>query len=512
MEDSQGLSDGERREELKDAEKLLDDSNSSIDSSSSSSNDDSDSDSDTDSQISSISDILQLAIDPASRSWIQSQLLSGASPRAILGGLLGSDSAALPDGLCSMSLWYIISFLSQSSVKRPKLSHINTVTDVVRLMRQSKRVIVLTGAGVSVSCGIPDFRSRDGIYRRLAADFPDLTEPQAMFDISYFSRDPRPFYRFARDIYPGQFEPSPCHRFIRHLERCDRLLRNYTQNIDTLERVAGIERVIECHGSFGTASCTRCRDRVPSSAIAEDIRAQRIPLCRLCHPGEESPSAAGDLPRELVASGIMKPDIVFFGEGLPSAFHDAIMTDRDACDLLIVIGSSLKVRPVALIPSSVPPHVPQILINREPLPHMRFDVELLGDSDVIIDHLCQELGGEWKDICWRDTRLTERPAEGATVHPPKLSPSGDTLDGVPELNQVVPAAPSCHRDDSGIGESSNSTDSPEATWKLPADTFCRVEGATYIFPGAEYERQPLKRRSAEAVQEESELAAKQPRL
>lgn len=263
------------------------------------------------------------------------------SPRTILGSLVGDG--AVPEGLCNMSLWYIISFLAQAATKRQKLQHIDTISDVVKLLRNSSRIIVLTGAGVSVSCGIPDFRSRDGIYRRLAEDFPDLTEPQAMFDIGYFGRDPRPFYRFARDIYPGQFEPSPCHRFIRRLERCGRLLRNYTQNIDTLERVAGIEEVIECHGSFATASCTRCGHKVPSTAIADDIKAQRIPLCPQCQPSKESPPAAGDLPPGLVASGIMKPDIVFFGEGLPSAFHDAIMTDRDDCDLLIVIGSSLKV-------------------------------------------------------------------------------------------------------------------------------------------------------------------------
>ena len=66
---------------------------------------------------------------------------------------------------------------------------------------------------VSVSCGIPDFRSRDGIYARLAVDFPDLPDPQAMFDIHYFRKDPRPFYKFARDLWPGQFTPSKCHRY-----------------------------------------------------------------------------------------------------------------------------------------------------------------------------------------------------------------------------------------------------------------------------------------------------------
>lgn len=259
----------------------------------------------------------------------------------------------------------------------------------------AQKIIVLTGAGVSVSCGIPDFRSRDGIYSRLAIDFPDLPDPQAMFDISYFSQDPRPFFKFARDIYPGKFQPSPCHRFIKLLEKHNKLLRNYTQNIDTLEKEADIERVIECHGSFATATCTKCGFKVTADAIRDTVLAQNIPVCEKCRPDVGSAISISDLRdreagelRDLVAAGIMKPDIVFFGEGLPDSFHEAMTEDKNECDLLVVIGSSLKVRPVALIPSSLPAHVPQILINREPLPHCHFDVELLGDCDVIINHLC----------------------------------------------------------------------------------------------------------------------------
>ena len=92
-----------------------------------------------------------------------------------------------------------------------------------------------------------------------------------MFDIQYFRKDPRPFFKFAREIYPGQFKPSPCHRFIRALERHGRLLRNYTQNIDTLEQVAGIERVVQCHGSFATATCTKCANTASAEVIKADI-------------------------------------------------------------------------------------------------------------------------------------------------------------------------------------------------------------------------------------------------
>ncbi|XP_063217308.1 NAD-dependent protein deacetylase sirtuin-1 [Bacillus rossius redtenbacheri] len=332
-------------------------------------------------------------------SWVQKQMLMGANPRGILSQLMPDDSQ-IPAQMDDLTMWKIIVSMLSEPPCRQKLRHVNTIADVVRLLRGARRIVVLTGAGVSVSCGIPDFRSRDGIYSRLAMDFPNLPDPQAMFDIQFFSHDPRPFFKFAREIYPGQFKPSPCHRFIKLLEKQRKLLRNYTQNIDTLEQVAGIENVIECHGSFATASCMQCRHKVTADEIRGEIFAQTIPVCKRCSDGIV-PQFGDDYRQDASKVGVMKPDIVFFGEGLPERFHDCMAKDKDECDLLIVVGSSLKVRPVALIPSSVSPDVPQILINREPLPHFNFDVELLGDSDVIINQLCHMLGEDWKEICWQ---------------------------------------------------------------------------------------------------------------
>lgn len=308
-------------------------------------------------------------------SWVQQQISFGTCPRDILTELL--PNASISPNVDNLSLWRLIVSMLSEPPKRKKLQNVNSLDDVVGLIRRSKRIIVLTGAGVSVSCGIPDFRSRDGIYARLSKDFPDLPDPQAMFDIHYFKRDPRPFFKFAKEIYPGQFEPSPSHKFIKLLESHGKLLRNYTQNIDTLEQTEGIEKVITCHGSFATASCTRCKRQVGSSAIREDIFAQRIPYCERCTLAGSAEDMA-----------VMKPDIVFFGEGLSDEFHQAMAADKSNCDLLIVMGSSLKVRPVALIPSSIGPEVPQILINREPLNHLNFDVELLGDCDRIVEEIC----------------------------------------------------------------------------------------------------------------------------
>ncbi|XP_064418776.1 NAD-dependent protein deacetylase sirtuin-1 [Latimeria chalumnae] len=341
--------------------------------------------------------------------------MNGTDPRTILKDLLPGTIPELD--LDDMTLWQIVIKILSEPPKRKKHKDINTLEDVVRLLQECKKIVILTGAGVSVSCGIPDFRSRDGIYARLAVDFPDFPDPQAMFDIDYFRRDPRPFFKFAKEIYPGQFQPSPCHKFIAMLDKEGKLLRNYSQNIDTLEKVAGIQKIIECHGSFATASCLICKYMVDCEVIRKDIFNQIVPRCPKCPP---------DVPL-----AIMKPDIVFFGENLPEQFHRAMKHDKDEVDLLIVIGSSLKVRPVALIPSSIPHEVPQILINREPLPHFNFDVELLGDCDVIINELCHRLGGEYKQLCYNPTMFLE-----ITEKPPRLQKG-------PEMQSVdLPPTPS----------------------------------------------------------------------
>lgn len=215
-----------------------------------------------------------------------------------------------------------------------------------------------------------------------------------MFDIEYFSNDPRPFFRFAKEIWPGQHEPSLSHYFIAELERREQLLRNYTQNIDSLEHLCPITRLIQCHGSFSTSTCRRCQHRVNSDDIKHEILQQIIPRCTKCSKTSQN--------------AIFKPDIVFFGESLPEDFHKTISIDKDKCDLLIVMGSSLKVnkkkrnklvyfiyifkvKPVSLVSELLPAHIPQILINRERLPHKSFDIELLGNCDVIVSQLCLRL-------------------------------------------------------------------------------------------------------------------------
>ncbi|RUS90093.1 hypothetical protein EGW08_002135 [Elysia chlorotica] len=351
-------------------------------------------DGDNSSDVSEISDLSHESWQPVQGpiSWVHEQMRKGQSPRSILEKLVPKGTV-IPEGLDVVTLWKIIISIVSEPPRRKKLDGINTLDDVIQLLKTCKKIIVLTGAGVSVSCGIPDFRSKDGVYARLAKDFPNLPDPQAMFDIHFFRSDPRPFYKFAKEIYPGQFNPSLCHHFIRLLETKGKLLRNYTQNIDTLEQEAGIERVVQCHGSFATASCAVCGYKVNSSIIKEDIFKQIIPRCPHCPADNEQ--------------AVMKPDIVFFGESLPEHFHNLMTADKEECDLLIVIGSSLKVRPVALIPNSLPAGVPQILINRERLHYLNFDVELLGNCDNIVAELCRRLGETWDHVVPQEPLLEQ---------------------------------------------------------------------------------------------------------
>lgn len=439
-------------------------------------------DDDSSSSVSRLSGLSHLSSgdDESLNPWLRRQIVSGVSPRDLLSQLVQS-SDVIPNSVSDITLWRIIA-TTLATQRRQKLKQYHSLEHAVELIRSSENIVVLTGAGVSVSCGIPDFRSRDGIYSRLSKEYPNLPDPQAMFDIRYFYHDPRPFFKFAREIYPGQFNPSPCHRFIKLLEAKGKLLRNYTQNIDTLEQVAGLRNIIECHGSFATASCTKCKQKVAADQIRADVFNQKIPICQVCNPGVESPdsqSLTTDLTKTLVLErGIMKPDITFFGESLPDLFHDTIESDRNKCDLLIVIGSSLKVRPVAMIPNWLSPNIPQILINREPLYHMdTFDINLLGDSDGITQHLCSLLGESWQISTDHSVSLLSECSQ--LLDPPAAPP---TLQAAPlsSTDQVTTA------NDSDCKDDEKRPPKVSLSQRLPSSlSYYKLAQRVYIFEGAE---------------------------
>uniref|UniRef100_H3GLH0 Deacetylase sirtuin-type domain-containing protein n=1 Tax=Phytophthora ramorum TaxID=164328 RepID=H3GLH0_PHYRM len=319
--------------------------------------------------------------------WLVDQKTAGMPAGQMLDALgLGvSEGVAVDDDELWEAMLSMGIRLIKPSANRPreKLDNVNTLQDVAALLRSSKKIVVLAGAGISVSCGIPDFRSENGIYSRLSEY--NLPNPQCMFDIEFFRSNPKPFFAFAKELFPKSsgftFVPSRCHYFLKLLEEKGKLLRIYSQNIDMLEHAAGIshEHSVLCHGSFATATCLACKRMYPNDAIRDDVLNQRVPMCTSCNSPE----------------GIVKPDIVFFGESLPRRFHDSIKSDEDEADLVLVMGSSLKVNPVRSIVSRFKKDTPMILINREPVgrPH-KFDVELLGYSDEIVQELCRLLGWE----------------------------------------------------------------------------------------------------------------------
>ena len=150
-------------------------------------------------------------------------------------------------------------------------------------------------------------------------------------------------------MWPDNFSPSPSHAFLRLLYDKGILRRVFTQNIDTLERAAGIppEKIMESHGSFGTASCVDCRSAYPAQECETQIKAGKIPVfCNKC-------------------PGLIKPDIVFFGEDLPERFLNLRKTDMQRADALIIMGTSLQVQPFAGLVDYVGKDVPRLLINLE---------------------------------------------------------------------------------------------------------------------------------------------------
>ncbi|KAL9955652.1 hypothetical protein ACROYT_G037005 [Oculina patagonica] len=245
-----------------------------------------------------------------------------------------------------------------TSPRKPKSSHVrglssyavNSVEDIVNLIKDDKckNIIVMAGAGISTPSGIPDFRTPGtGLYDNLQQY--KIPEPTAIFDLDYFWFDPRPFFCLAKSLYPGNYQPNYVHYFVKLLHDKGLLLRMYTQNIDGLERLAEVpaSKLVEAHGTFSTASCIRCHKSYDGEQIKQTVMNGDIPRC--------------SSPR---CTGVIKPDIVFFGEDLPKRFYSYIV-DFTKCDLLLIMGTSLEVEPFAGIASAVDRSTPRLLLNME---------------------------------------------------------------------------------------------------------------------------------------------------
>jgi NAD+-dependent protein deacetylase SIR2 len=298
---------------------------------------------------------------------------------------------------------------------RIKLHKHNTVNDAIALLRKAKKIMVITGAGISTSLEIPDFRSRGGLYSTLRGMGYD--EPESVFSRDTFEQDPRPFFSVASMILPptdGRF--TPAHAFLRLLQDKGKLLTLYTQNVDGIDLTAGIRRdkLIQLHGSFETATCISCEHRVKGEEIIPQIRNREVPSCAECAKERQlridqmtalrtqngrsvrRKTQKSSLGSTTEPAGIMRPDIVFMGEP-PKPYLKRFERDCGQVDLLIVMGTSLPVEPVNTMPSRIPPKVPQIYIGRsemypERFKRIDFDIQLLGECDDVAELLAKACG------------------------------------------------------------------------------------------------------------------------
>jgi len=200
-----------------------------------------------------------------------------------------------------------------------------SAVELAALIRARQPCVVLTGAGVSTESGIPDFRSSTGIWAEV--------EPFEVASIQAFRRDPERVWSFYRERIHllREVEPNPAHYALAELERCDLVAAIVTQNIDTLHTRAGSREVIEVHGSIRSAQCLRCLWTGPADAVLERLEERSTPLCPQC--GE-----------------VLKPGVVLFGELLPPGAMERATDLARTAGLVLVVGSSLEVWPVAGLP------------------------------------------------------------------------------------------------------------------------------------------------------------------
>ncbi len=195
------------------------------------------------------------------------------------------------------------------------------------LFRGAKRAVVLTGAGLSTPSGIPDFRSEGtGLWSR--------DEPLEVASMSTFRTAPEKFFQWFRPLASQIFDaqPNPAHIALADLETAGRVHTIITQNIDILHQKAGSKHVIETHGTMRTLSCTQCYQQVESAPYLKPFaQAGVIPHCPNC-------------------GALLKPDVILFGEQLPQRAWFEAQREARQCDLMMVVGSSLEVLPVAGLP------------------------------------------------------------------------------------------------------------------------------------------------------------------
>lgn len=245
------------------------------------------------------------------------------------------------------------------------------IDDAIALLRSARAAVALTGAGVSTPSGIPDFRSAgSGLWRRFDPSVATL---------SGFRRRPEQFFEWVRPLAAQILAavPNAAHTALAQLEQAGPLRAVVTQNIDNLHYAAGSETVFELHGHLREATCQSCASVVQAGDMLHTfVAGGPMPTCRRCH-------------------GVLKPNVVLYGESLPLLPYRRALEAVADCDLLLIAGSSLEVAPVSDIPALARRHGAALLvINQEAtaIEHLAA-VSLRGDVADLLPQLAAAVAG-----------------------------------------------------------------------------------------------------------------------
>jgi NAD-dependent protein deacetylase/lipoamidase len=218
------------------------------------------------------------------------------------------------------------------------------VAQAADLIRQSRHTVALTGAGISTPSGIPDFRSPgSGLWTKF--------DPADVASIEGFIRNPAAYYEWRQPLAATlrNAQPNAAHRALASLEVRGLLNAVITQNIDGLHQSGGARRVLEVHGRGRELICLTCHQVVnDDESVQRQIERGEVPYCPVC-------------------GGLLKPNVVFFGEVLPRGVIFQVSEEVRACELMLVVGSSLEVMPACLWPQDAVQHGARlIIINYQP--------------------------------------------------------------------------------------------------------------------------------------------------
>jgi NAD-dependent deacetylase len=244
------------------------------------------------------------------------------------------------------------------------------VAELAELVGESECTVALTGAGVSVPSGIPDFRTPEtGLWANV--------DPMEVAHIDVFERDPARFWSYYRPRFNtlGDKRPNGAHEALAELERRGVLEGVITQNIDRLHRAAGSRNVVEVHGSIETSSCTRCMASFAVEEVDGLFDEQGVARCSTC-------------------SGAVKPDVVLFGELLPQSAMAMAQHLAERAELMLCVGSSLAVHPVAALPRLTLERGGRLaIVTKGPTPYDgAAELKLEGEVDAELESLVTALG------------------------------------------------------------------------------------------------------------------------